>query len=45
MRKSNLASRRAAEAAGFVDATPPGYNQLIMKRERQFSAELKPDPK
>jgi hypothetical protein len=34
MRKSNTASRRAAEAAGFVDATPSGYNQLIMRRQR-----------
>jgi hypothetical protein len=34
MRKSNIASRRAAEAAGFIDATPHGYNQLIMMRER-----------
>ncbi len=34
MRKSNTASRRAAEAAGFVDATPPGYSQLIMKRQK-----------
>lgn len=34
MRKSNLASRRAAEAAGFVDATPPGHTQLIMRRSR-----------
>lgn len=30
MRKSNVASRRAAEEAGFVDATPPGHLQLIM---------------
>ena len=35
MRKSNVPSRHAAEAAGFVDATPIGYNQLIMKRDRQ----------
>jgi len=34
MRKSNVASRRAAEAAGFIDATPTGYGQLIMKRLR-----------
>ncbi|WLQ16500.1 GNAT family protein [Hahella aquimaris] len=34
MRKSNIASRRAAEAAGFFDASPPGYSQLIMKRVR-----------
>lgn len=31
MRRSNLASRRAAEAAGFVDATPPGFTQLILR--------------
>lgn len=30
MRKSNIASRRAAEAAGFRDVTPAGYSQLIM---------------
>jgi RimJ/RimL family protein N-acetyltransferase len=34
MRKTNLASRRAAEEAGFSNATPPGYPQLIMKRNR-----------
>jgi RimJ/RimL family protein N-acetyltransferase len=34
MRKSNASSRRAAEVAGFVEATPPGYNQLIMKWQR-----------
>lgn len=32
MRKSNLASRLAAEAAGFVDASPDGITQLILKR-------------
>ena len=31
MRKSNVASRRAAEAAGFCDVTPPHYVQLIMR--------------
>ena len=30
MRRSNLASRRAAEMAGFVDATPTGFVQLIL---------------
>jgi RimJ/RimL family protein N-acetyltransferase len=30
MRKSNAASRRAAEAAGFEDVTPSDVNQLIM---------------
>jgi RimJ/RimL family protein N-acetyltransferase len=34
MRKSNIASRRAAEEAGFVEATPSGEPQLIMKRKR-----------
>jgi RimJ/RimL family protein N-acetyltransferase len=34
MRKANVASRRAAEEAGYVDASPPGYTQLIMKWER-----------
>lgn len=34
MRKSNLASKLAAEAAGFVDASPKGITQLILKRER-----------
>lgn len=30
MRRSNIASRRAAEAAGFIEATPPGFKQLIL---------------
>jgi hypothetical protein len=34
MRKANVASRIAAEAAGFVDASPSGYTQLILKRQR-----------
>ncbi|MFK3888825.1 hypothetical protein [Sphingomonas sp. NPDC079357] len=34
MRKANVASRIAAEAAGFVDATPAGFIQLILKRHR-----------
>ncbi|MGI9213250.1 MAG: GNAT family N-acetyltransferase [Methylococcaceae bacterium] len=34
MRKSNIASRRAAEAAGFIDATPEGYRQLILVRHK-----------
>lgn len=34
MRRSNTASRRAAEAAGFADATPPGFTQLILKWQR-----------
>lgn len=34
MRKANMASRIAAEAAGFVDATPAGFTQLILKRRR-----------
>jgi hypothetical protein len=37
MRKTNVASRRAAEEAGFSDATPPGHPQLIMKRDRRTS--------
>jgi RimJ/RimL family protein N-acetyltransferase len=32
MRKSNIASRRAAEEAGFSDVTPAGHAQLIMMR-------------
>jgi len=35
MRKSNLASKLAAEAAGFVDASPKGITQLILKREKR----------
>lgn len=35
MRKANVASRRAAEEAGFVDVSPPGFTQLIMKWERK----------
>lgn len=34
MRKSNLASRLAAEAAGFRDAALPGVIQLILKRTK-----------
>lgn len=34
MRRSNVASRRAAEAAGFVDATPLGFVQLILRWAR-----------
>lgn len=34
MRKSNIASRRAAEEAGFVDVTPSGFIQLIMVRRK-----------
>ena len=37
MRKSNVPSRRAAEAAGFVDATPPDQNQLILVWRRNSS--------
>lgn len=40
MRKSNVASRRAAEEAGFVDATPSGFSQLIMVRH--VSADASP---
>jgi RimJ/RimL family protein N-acetyltransferase len=34
MRKSNIASRRAAEAAGFRDITVNDYSQHIMMRTR-----------
>jgi hypothetical protein len=34
MRKSNIASRRAAEAAGFEDVTPSDVTQLILKRQK-----------
>lgn len=34
MRKSNLASRRAAEAAGFTEDERPGLTQLLMVRQR-----------
>jgi hypothetical protein len=34
MRKSNIASRRAAEEAGFADVTPTQHPQLIMMRCR-----------
>lgn len=34
MRKANIGSRIAAEAAGFVDASPSGFTQLILRRER-----------
>lgn len=34
MRKSNHASRLAAEAAGFKDAALPGVAQLILKRTK-----------
>ena len=36
MSRSNHASRRAAEEAGFVDVTPTGHTQLIMRRSRQL---------
>lgn len=34
MRKSNLASKLAAEAAGFEEAGLPGVSQLILKRSK-----------
>ena len=34
MRKSNLASRLASEAAGFKDVALPGIAQLILKRTK-----------
>ncbi|MUI84134.1 GNAT family N-acetyltransferase [Pseudomonas aeruginosa] len=30
MRRSNIASRTAAQVAGFIDATPTGFTQLIL---------------
>lgn len=36
MRKANVASRRAAEEAGYVDVSPPGFTQLIMKWKRKL---------
>ncbi|WP_157007962.1 GNAT family N-acetyltransferase [Xenophilus azovorans] len=39
MRRSNIASRRAAEAAGFVDATPAGFTQLILRWDRSAASE------
>lgn len=35
MRKSNIASRRAAEEAGFTKAALPDQPQLVMVRQRQ----------
>lgn len=35
MRKSNQASRLAAEAAGFRDATPAGERQLVLRWDRR----------
>lgn len=35
MRKANVASRRAAEEAGYIDASPPGFTQLIMRWDRR----------
>ena len=35
MRRTNVASRRAAEAAGFVDVTPAGFTQLILRWDRE----------
>ena len=37
MRKSNVASRRAAEAAGFVEEPRPGHPQLLMVWRRPKS--------
>jgi RimJ/RimL family protein N-acetyltransferase len=34
MQKANVASRRAAEEAGFIDVSPPGLVQLILMRRR-----------
>ncbi len=35
MRKSNEPSKRAADAAGYQDATPPSYSQHLMRWDRQ----------
>lgn len=35
VRKSNVASRRALEYAGFVDATPDSHQQIILRRSRR----------
>lgn len=37
MQQKNVASIRAAEEAGFVDATPPGHSQVIMVWKRPAS--------
>lgn len=34
MRKANIGSRLAAEAAGFTDVSPPTITQLIMRRAK-----------
>ena len=38
MRKSNIASRRAAEEAGFEDVTPKDHSQLILRFARDGTA-------
>lgn len=35
MRKANVASRRAAAEAGYVDVSPHGFTQLIMRWKRK----------
>jgi hypothetical protein len=35
MRKTNVPSRRAAEEAGYVNASPAGFVQLIMRWDRR----------
>lgn len=42
MRHENIASIRAAEEAGFVDATPPGYIQVIMVWKRPTTGTASP---
>jgi hypothetical protein len=42
MRKSNLASRKAAEAAGFKDATPTGAVQLVLRWQRAQDSQAAP---
>ncbi len=45
MQKANIASARAAEEAGFVDATPPEERQKVMiwRRHAEAHAELTED--
>lgn len=38
--KSNIASWRAAEEAGFTNATPPRHSQLILIRTRSISSSM-----
>ncbi|MDL2403039.1 GNAT family N-acetyltransferase [Rhizobium mayense] len=42
MQKANIASARAAEQAGFVDATPPEERQKVMVWHRQSDGQRGP---